>query len=214
MMAMNWPTMAAVNSAEQRLAINAREWLQRALWNGVTTADEGCDDGNIRAGDGCSGTCWPEIGFSCRDGACQRLPDCAEVEEGLPCFMACCSVVSLWTRACTRQQVGQLAHDRDMRGGWMFFTSVRARTSRGGARVGLIKDDASRATKSVMGTCGRSVSTWSGQQSRRVMETMTTAMDSSMRGLPPYAVDRAPASVVSWVCRRCRCPVPGGYGCS
>jgi cysteine-rich repeat protein len=42
--------------------------------NGIVEAGEGCDDGNLTAGDGYSATCAAEPGFACRgsSSACNR----------------------------------------------------------------------------------------------------------------------------------------------
>jgi cysteine-rich repeat protein len=63
--------------------------LVTSCGNAVIDADETCDDGNTRAGDGCSSTCRIESGYTC-DGepsACNDIDECAVANGG--CAQLC-----------------------------------------------------------------------------------------------------------------------------
>eukprot|EP00929_Paragymnodinium_shiwhaense_P067288 TRINITY_DN33882_c0_g2_i2.p1 TRINITY_DN33882_c0_g2~~TRINITY_DN33882_c0_g2_i2.p1 ORF type:complete len:2643 (-),score=477.19 TRINITY_DN33882_c0_g2_i2:80-7504(-) len=49
------------------------EWECQRCGDGIVVAEEECDDGNLREGDGCSYICQAEEGWSCASGQCARL---------------------------------------------------------------------------------------------------------------------------------------------
>ncbi len=69
---------ALVNNADLRLVVSAfRTTLAPNCGNGVKETGESCDDANNGSGDGCSGTCGIELGFTCTGTApsvCVNLP--------------------------------------------------------------------------------------------------------------------------------------------
>src|SRR5439155_18539993 len=46
--------------------------------DGVVQAEEGCDDGNAAAGDGCSASCHVEVGWTCTGTPSVCTPDCGD----------------------------------------------------------------------------------------------------------------------------------------